>query len=104
MQLFPFQNNVGKSRLIQFPDILTKEIWMFVFYRVDSNLVLLVATSLIPVAMFVVSFCKVLAGLGIVLAIMGLNMGCIDCLANLQMIQLYGQSVSPFLQVSIITL
>ena len=31
--------------------------------------------------------------------VMGINMGCIDCLTNLQMIQLYGQSVSPFLQV-----
>ena len=30
--------------------------------------------------------------------IMGINMGCIDCLANLQMIQMYGESVSPFLQ------
>ena len=30
--------------------------------------------------------------------IMGIDMGCIDCLAN-HMIQLYGQSVSPFLQV-----
>ena len=60
---------------------------------------LLIATTLIPMAMFVIPFCKVLAALGIVLAIMGINMGCIDCLANLQMIQLYGQSVSPFLQV-----
>ena len=40
-----------------------------------------------------------LGALGVVLAVMGFNMGCIDCLANLKMIQLYGEAVAPFLQV-----
>ena len=39
-----------------------------------------------------------------VLAVMGFNMGCIDCLANLKMIQLYGEAVAPFLQVKFMTL
>ena len=42
---------------------------------------------------------KVLASLAVVLCLMGLNMGAIDCLANVQMIKLYGDAVSPFLQV-----
>ena len=42
---------------------------------------------------------QVLGALGVVLAVMGFNMGCIDCLANLKMIQLYGEAVAPFLQV-----
>ena len=42
---------------------------------------------------------QALPSLAIVLLLMGFNMGAIDCLANVQMIQLYGDAVSPFLQV-----
>ena len=74
---------------------------MFLFCRgTDANFILLVATALIPICMLVIPFCQILGTLGFVLAIMGFNMGCIDCLANLKMIQIYGQAVAPFLQVS----
>ena len=50
------------------------------------------------------SLFQVLGALGVVLAVMGFNMGCIDCLANLKMIQIYGEAVAPFLQVKFMTL
>ena len=40
-----------------------------------------------------------LLGLAITLAVMGLGMGSIDSLANLQLMHIYGDAVSPFLQV-----
>ncbi len=64
-------------------------------------MILLVASTLIPLCMFIIPFCEVLGALGLVLAVMGVNMGCIDCLANLKMIQLYGEAVAPFLQVRV---
>ena len=68
-------------------------------FRVDANYVIMVATILIPASMFVIPLCNALLGLAIVLSVMGINMGLIDTLANLQMIQLYQESVPPFLQV-----
>ena len=50
--------------------------------------------------MFLIPFSHVLGGLSLVLSVMGINMGIIDCLANLQMIQLFGERVGPFLQVN----
>lgn len=61
---------------------------------------LLVSSSIIPVAMFIIPFCTVLPALALILGVMGLNMGTIDCLANLQMINVFGDNVAPFLQVS----
>nr|KAG5699510.1 hypothetical protein BaRGS_020069 [Batillaria attramentaria] len=49
-------------------------------------------------AMFVIPACTNLASLLFVLIIMGWCMGCLDCLANLRMILLFGKHVSPFLQ------
>lgn len=62
---------------------------------------LLVSTVLVPLSIFLLPFCKVVEALGVVLALMGINMGCIDCLANLQVIRLYGNYVAPFLQVRV---
>jgi len=67
-------------------------------HRINANLMLTLAASILPVAMFIIPFCNALTALALVLALMGLNMGCIDCLANLQMIQTFGGNVSPFLQ------
>ena len=65
----------------------------------DGNYVIMIATLLIPAAMFVIPLCNALVGLAIVLSVQGINMGLIDTLANLQMIQLYQEAVPPFLQV-----
>ena len=67
--------------------------------RFSAELIMFIATLILPISMFLIPFCKVLSALAIVLAVMGINMGCIDCLANLQMIQVYGEAVPPFLQV-----
>jgi len=67
--------------------------------RLDANLVIMVSTVIIPIAMFLIPFTRVLGGLALVLSVMGINMGVIDCLANLQMIQMFGERVGPFLQV-----
>ncbi|XP_074645656.1 major facilitator superfamily domain-containing protein 4A-like [Tubulanus polymorphus] len=66
--------------------------------KLRANLMLTVATILLPTCMFLLSFCGSIGVLAAVLAVMGLNMGCIDCLANLLMIKLYGEFVTPFLQ------
>lgn len=49
-------------------------------------------------SMFVIPACTNLESLLFVLIIMGWCMGCLDCLANLRMILLFGKHVSPFLQ------
>ncbi|XP_064633007.1 major facilitator superfamily domain-containing protein 4A-like isoform X2 [Lineus longissimus] len=66
--------------------------------RIAADLMLFTATLLLPVCMAIIPFCKALWLLAVVLAVMGLNMGCIDCLANVQMIKTFGESVTPFLQ------
>jgi hypothetical protein len=54
----------------------------------------------VSLAMFVIPACSNLVSLLFVLIIMGWCMGCLDCLANLRMILLFGKNVSPFLQVN----
>ena len=76
----------------------------FCFDRFDANRILLVNTVVLPICMFMIPMCKALTSLAFILAIMGLNMGCIDCLANLQMINIHGIGVAPFLHVNIKTL
>jgi hypothetical protein len=70
-----------------------------VYVRFDALFLLFISTLIIPLAMFLLPFCKVLVALALVLCLMGVNMGSIDCLANLQMIRLYGVAVAPFLHV-----
>ena len=78
---------------------LLPTLFIFIFFRLDANLVIFVSTIIIPIAMFLIPFTHVLGGLALVLSVMGINMGIIDCLANLQMIQMFGSRVGPFLQV-----
>ena len=68
--------------------------------RCGANYILLVSTTMLPFSMLVVPLCSSIVPLSLVLAVMGLNMGFIDCLANLQMINIYGEAVAPFLHVS----
>lgn len=63
-----------------------------------ANYLLLAATIVIPLTMMVLPLFSALVGLAITLALMGLSMGSIDSLANLQMMHIYGDAVSPFLQ------
>jgi len=69
-------------------------------FRVDANHVLLVSTAVVPICMVIIPLCRALSGLAFILGVMGLCMGCIDCLANLQMINIHGNAVAPFLHVS----
>ncbi|CAH1783781.1 unnamed protein product [Owenia fusiformis] len=62
------------------------------------NGIILTAISVLPMTLFIVPFCNVMAALGVVLAVMGINMGMIDSLANLQMLKIYGPDVAPFIQ------
>ena len=68
-------------------------------FRVDANYILLVNTTVVPICMVFIPLCKALSGLAFILGVMGLCMGCIDCLANLQMINIHGNAVAPFLHV-----
>ncbi|GFO43940.1 major facilitator superfamily domain-containing protein 4 [Plakobranchus ocellatus] len=49
-------------------------------------------------SMFVIPACGNLSSLIFVLIVMGWCMGCLDCLANLKIIQMFGKNVGPFLQ------
>ncbi|XP_052834083.1 major facilitator superfamily domain-containing protein 4A, partial [Octopus bimaculoides] len=51
-----------------------------------------------PLTMFVIPSCTGLASLVLIVMLMGLCMGCIDCISNLGMINLFKNNVSPFLQ------
>ena len=66
----------------------------------DANHILLVSTVVVPICMVFIPLCTALSGLAFILGVMGLCMGCIDCLANLQMINIHGNAVAPFLHVS----
>ena len=73
---------------------------MLIVSRVDANHVLLVSTAVVPICMVIIPLCSALSALAFILGVMGLCMGCIDCLANLQMINVHGNAVAPFLHVS----
>lgn len=60
---------------------------------------LLVSVTCLPVTLVVVSFSRQLKLLSAMMAVMGLAMGVIDCVANLQLILIYDKAVAPFLQV-----
>ncbi|GAB1602524.1 Hypothetical predicted protein [Argonauta hians] len=66
--------------------------------RCAVSFLLFLAMAGMPFTMFIIPSCTGLAGLVIVVMLMGLCMGCIDCVANLGMIHLFKDNVSPFLQ------
>ena len=63
---------------------------------------LLVSVVCLPITLLIVSFSKHLYVLAPMMALMGLAMGAIDCLANLQLVHIFDKAVAPFLQVSTI--
>lgn len=70
------------------------------FYRfVPAHILLCVGMTGLPITMFLIPACRVLAALLINLMVMGWFMGSVDCVANLRMILRFGTNVTPFLQV-----
>ncbi|KAL8583430.1 hypothetical protein ACOMHN_057886 [Nucella lapillus] len=65
---------------------------------VPNHVLMLGAAVGVSLSMFVIPACSTLGSLLMVLILMGWCMGCLDCLANLRMILLFGKQVSPFLQ------
>ncbi|XP_076448362.1 major facilitator superfamily domain-containing protein 4A-like [Babylonia areolata] len=65
---------------------------------VPNHMLMLCSGIGVSVSMFIIPACESLATLLFVLILMGWCMGCLDCLANLRMILLFGKHVSPFLQ------
>ncbi|XP_076469381.1 major facilitator superfamily domain-containing protein 4A-like [Babylonia areolata] len=65
---------------------------------VPNHMLMLGAAVGVSLAMFIIPACTNLASLLSVLILMGWCMGCLDCLANMRMILLFGKCVSPFLQ------
>ncbi|CAH1266428.1 MFSD4A [Branchiostoma lanceolatum] len=66
--------------------------------RFSGNPTLLVAVITVGVTLSVIPLCRTLWILTLVLALMGVAMGCIDTVANVQLIRIYSHDVSPFLQ------
>ncbi|BFZ09112.1 hypothetical protein BsWGS_12150 [Bradybaena similaris] len=66
--------------------------------RVPVHSLMLVGAVGVSLSMFFIPVCSNLTSLIVVLVIMGWCMGCLDCLANLQIIQMFGKNVGPFLQ------
>ncbi|XP_050412657.1 major facilitator superfamily domain-containing protein 4A [Patella vulgata] len=66
--------------------------------RVYNHLLLLIGAVGVSCAMMLIPSCTSFGGLLVVLMLMGWCMGCLDCIANLRMILLFGRNVSPFLQ------
>lgn len=67
-------------------------------WRTVAHMAMLFSLAIMSVTLALVPQCHTLTQLAIDLAVMGLFMGIIDTLANLCMIQLYGEHVAPFLQ------
>ncbi|XP_067935017.1 major facilitator superfamily domain-containing protein 4A-like [Watersipora subatra] len=64
----------------------------------SPDFLLLVSIMCLPITLVVSSFSRRIDLLGVMMALMGLAMGVIDCLANLQLIHIYDKAVAPFLQ------
>ncbi|KAL4217349.1 Major Facilitator superfamily [Mactra antiquata] len=65
---------------------------------IPAHILLCIGMAGLPITMFLIPACRVLAELLINLMVMGWFMGCVDCVANLRMILRFGTNVTPFLQ------
>nr|KAI8739740.1 major facilitator superfamily domain-containing protein 4A [Biomphalaria glabrata] len=65
---------------------------------IPSHSLMLSGAVGVSLAMFVIPACSNLGSLIFVLIVMGWCMGCLDCLANLKIIMMFGKNVGPFLQ------
>ncbi|KAK3768334.1 hypothetical protein RRG08_031126 [Elysia crispata] len=66
--------------------------------RVPIHSLMLIGAVGASLSMFLIPACGNLSSLIFVLVVMGWCMGCLDCLANLKIIQMFGKNVGPFLQ------
>ena len=69
---------------------------------VTPNSILIICTILLPIFVSLIPFPTHLYLLGLVMSLVGLNMGMIDNVGNISMIKLHGLLVAPFIQVKII--
>ncbi|KAG1649736.1 Major facilitator superfamily domain-containing protein 4A [Nymphon striatum] len=65
--------------------------------RFSPEPILVLSTVMMAITLSIIPMCTALVLLGSVLAVMGFFMGIIDSTANVSMVRLYGQDVSPFL-------
>ncbi|RUS88633.1 hypothetical protein EGW08_003592, partial [Elysia chlorotica] len=66
--------------------------------KVPIHSLMLIGAVGVSLSMFLIPACGNLSSLIFVLVVMGWCMGCLDCLANLKIIQMFGKNVGPFLQ------
>ena len=66
---------------------------------ISPNNLLIICSGLLPIFVSLIPFPSRLYLLGIIMSLVGLNMGCIDNIGNLSIIKLHGLNVSPFIQV-----
>lgn len=64
------------------------------------NNVLLMSTVLMLFSVALMSIVKHVSFLGVLMVVLGFNMGCIDNVANLAIIRLHSRNVSPYIQVT----
>lgn len=64
------------------------------------NNVLLMSTVLMLFSVAFMSIVKHVSFLGVLMVVLGFNMGCIDNVANLAIIRLHSRNVSPYIQVT----
>jgi hypothetical protein len=55
---------------------------------------------MMPICVSLMPFAKHASFLGLVMTILGFNMGCIDNVANLAILKLHSNNVSPYIQVN----
>lgn len=73
--------------------------WGIARCRLSTDLLLLVSVASLPLTLLALSFTRTTTELIIIMSFMGMAMGIIDCLANLQLVHIYDKAVAPFLQV-----
>ncbi|CAF0884729.1 unnamed protein product [Brachionus calyciflorus] len=66
--------------------------------KLEVNDVLMISTLLMPVCVSLIPFSKQIFFLGLIMIMLGFNMGCIDNIANLAILKLHSNNVSPFIQ------
>ena len=65
---------------------------------------LLICTLLMPCCVALMPFSKNIFFLALVMVLLGFNMGCVDNIANLAILKLHSNNVSPYIQVKMLLL
>ncbi|RNA39544.1 Major facilitator superfamily domain-containing 4 [Brachionus plicatilis] len=64
----------------------------------EMNDLLMISSLIMPICVSLMPFTKNIVFLGLLMIVLGFNMGCIDNIANLAILKLHGANVSPFMQ------